>query len=148
MSDQQWYKALDGQQIGPLSEADLAEDIRNGDAGESTLVYTAGMANWTALGDVPRLRAHLPEEVRAGLPVPAGRAAHEIDYRIEGVEMQYVEIELDPGESAVAEAGGMMYMHTGIAMETVFGDGSREQTGFMNKLLGAGRGCSPARACS
>ena len=140
MSDQQWYKALDGQQIGPLSEADLAEDIRNGDADESTLVYTAGMANWTALGDVPRLRAHLPEAVRSVLPVPAGRVAHEIDYRIEGVEMQYVEIELDPGESAVAEAGGMMYMHSGIAMETVFGDGSEApQSGFMNKLLGAGK---------
>ena len=140
MSDQQWYKALDGQQIGPLSEADLAEDIRNGDADESTLVYTAGMANWTALGDVPRLRAHLPEAVRSVLPVPAGRVAHEIDYRIEGVEMQYVEIELDPGESAVAEAGGMMYMHGGIAMETVFGDGSEApRSGFMNKLLGAGK---------
>lgn len=140
MSDQQWYRAQDGNQVGPMSEADLAADVRNGDADASTLVYTAGMANWTALGEVPRLRAHLPADAVAVLPVPGGRIAHEIDYRIEGVEMQYVEIELDPGESAVAEAGGMMYMHAGIDMETVFGDGSGpQQGGFMNKLLGAGK---------
>ena len=141
MSDQQWYTARNGNRAGPMPEADLAEDIRNGAADASTLVYTAGMAGWTALAEVPRLRAHLPAAGRAAPPVPAGRIAHEIDYHVEGVEMQYVEIELDPGESAVAEAGGMMYMHSGIVMETVFGDGSRQQQqgGFMNKLLGAGK---------
>ena len=69
-----------------------------------------------------------------------GRTAHEIDFAIEGIEMQYVEVELDPGESAVAEAGGMMYMTSGIAMETTFGDGSESrQAGLMDKLLGAGK---------
>jgi uncharacterized protein (TIGR00266 family) len=140
MSDQQWYRAEGGNQVGPMSEAELATTIRKGEADASTLVYTAGMANWIPLGDVPRLRTHLPEEARSLLPVPAGRIAHEIDYHVQGVEMQYVEIELDPGESAVAEAGGMMYMHGGIAMETVFGDGSEPpRGGFMNKLLGAGK---------
>ncbi len=140
MSDQQWYRAQDGNQVGPMSEAELATAVRQGDADASTLVYTAGMANWTPIGDVPRLRAHLPDEARSLLPVPAGRIAHEIDYQVQGVEMQYVEIELDPGESAVAEAGGMMYMHGGIVMETVFGDGSEPpRGGFMNKLLGAGK---------
>jgi len=65
--------------------------------------------------------------------------AHEIDYRISGSEMQYVEIELDPGESVVAEAGSMMMMDEGISMETIFGDGSGENKGVMGKLLGAGK---------
>src|SRR5205085_4331688 len=64
---------------------------------------------------------------------------HEIDYRIFGNEMQYVEIELDPQEAVVAEAGGMMYMEDGIEMETIFGDGSQQGGGFLGTLLGAGR---------
>ncbi len=62
-----------------------------------------------------------------------------IDYEIFGNEMQYVEIELDPGEAAIGEAGSMMYMHDGIAMDAVFGDGSAQQNGLMGKLLGAGK---------
>lgn len=62
-----------------------------------------------------------------------------IDYEIFGNEMQYVEIELDPGEAAVAEAGGMMYMEDNIEMETIFGDGSQQKSGFMSKLMGAGK---------
>jgi len=65
--------------------------------------------------------------------------AHEIDYRIEGSEMQYVEIELDPGESVIAEAGSMMMMDQNIAMETIFGDGSDQGKGLVGKLFGAGK---------
>jgi uncharacterized protein (TIGR00266 family) len=64
---------------------------------------------------------------------------HEIDYRIVGGDMQYVEVELDPNEGTVAEAGGMMYMDDGIEMETVFGDGSQKQTGFLGAMMGAGK---------
>jgi len=64
---------------------------------------------------------------------------HEIDYRILGDDMQYVEVELDPGEAALAEAGGMMYMDEGIQMETIFGDGSKPRAGFMDALMGAGK---------
>ncbi|HEY0968727.1 MAG TPA: TIGR00266 family protein [Opitutaceae bacterium] len=66
-------------------------------------------------------------------------AMHEIDYKIHGDDMQFVEIELDPGEATVAEAGGMMYMEDGIAMETIFGDGSQKSSGFVGALLGAGK---------
>ena len=66
--------------------------------------------------------------------------AHDVDYKILGSDMQFVEIELDPGESAVAEAGAMMYMTGGIQMETIFGDGSGQRTGgVMGALLGAGK---------
>src|SRR5436309_8459138 len=64
---------------------------------------------------------------------------HEIDYKIFGDDMQYVEVELDPMEAAVAEAGGMMYMEDGIEMETIFGDGSQQSSGFLGALMGAGR---------
>jgi uncharacterized protein (TIGR00266 family) len=66
-------------------------------------------------------------------------AMHEIDYHIHGDDMQFVEIELDPEEAVVAEAGGMMFMEDGIEMETIFGDGSQQNTGFLGSLLGAGK---------
>jgi len=72
-------------------------------------------------------------------PISPGQRAHEIDFKILGSEMQFVEVELDPGESAVAEAGSMMYMTPGIQMETVFGDGSQQRSGVMGALLGAGK---------
>ncbi|MEY3982666.1 MAG: hypothetical protein RL160_223 [Bacteroidota bacterium] len=64
---------------------------------------------------------------------------HEIDYRLYGEEMQCVEIELDPQETVVAESGSFMMMEDGMQMETIFGDGSRQQGGFFNKLVGAGK---------
>lgn len=62
-----------------------------------------------------------------------------VDYEIKGAEMQFVEVELDPGEAAIGEAGSMMFMDAGIGMDTVFGDGSKNQGGFFGKLLGAGK---------
>nr|WP_281255662.1 TIGR00266 family protein [Desulfamplus magnetovallimortis] len=63
-----------------------------------------------------------------------------MDFQIYGHEMQYVEVELDPGESAIAEAGALMYKSETIDMETVFGDAtSTQQSGFMSRLLGAGQ---------
>jgi uncharacterized protein (TIGR00266 family) len=64
---------------------------------------------------------------------------HEVDYKIFGDDMQFVEVELDPMEAAVAEAGGMMYMDDGIQMETIFGDGSQQNSGFLGSLMGAGK---------
>ena len=66
-------------------------------------------------------------------------AMHVIDYKIHGDDMQFVEIELDPAEAVVAESGAMMFMDEGIAMETIFGDGSQQSSGLMGSLLGAGR---------
>ncbi len=62
-----------------------------------------------------------------------------VDFEIKGAEMQFVEVELDPGEAAIGEAGSMMFMDTDIDMDTVFGDGSRQQGGLFGKLLGAGK---------
>ena len=62
-----------------------------------------------------------------------------VDFEIKGAEMQFVEVELDPGEAAIGEAGSMMFMDVGIGMDTVFGDGSAQQGGIFGKLIGAGK---------
>lgn len=64
---------------------------------------------------------------------------HEIDYKIVGEEMQYVELELDPGESAIAEPGSFMMMEQDIEMQTIFSDGSAENAGILSKLFSAGK---------
>jgi uncharacterized protein (TIGR00266 family) len=68
-----------------------------------------------------------------------GQKAHEIDYKIIGEEMQCVEIELDPEETAIAESGSFMMMDDGIQMATIFGDGTNQQKGFLGKLMSAGK---------
>ena len=146
---QQWYMAIGGRQVGPVTEQEIVSNLKNGSIDAQTLVFTAGMSNWTPLREVTQFAAHLaPVAAAPGAPPPAyipptgaaGRRAHEIDYKIFGEDMQFVEIELDPGESAVAEAGAMMYMTNGIQMETIFGDGSgQQQSGLMGALMGAGK---------
>jgi uncharacterized protein (TIGR00266 family) len=64
---------------------------------------------------------------------------HDIDYKIYGDDLQFVEVELDPQEAVVAEAGAMMYLEDGIAMETIFGDGSGQSAGILGSLFSAGR---------
>jgi uncharacterized protein (TIGR00266 family) len=144
MSQQQWYMAIGGHQVGPVSQDDVITNLRNGTIDGNTLVFTDGLKNWTPLKEVPQLASYLPgaaasKAAAAPPPIVPGRRAHEIDFRILGSEMQFVEVELDPGESAVAEAGSMMYMTPGIGMETVFGDGQSSGGGVMNAILGAGK---------
>jgi uncharacterized protein (TIGR00266 family) len=66
-------------------------------------------------------------------------SADDIDYEIKGQELQFVEVELDPGESAVAEAGAMVWKDATVEMTTVFGSGAGQESGFMGKLLSAGK---------
>jgi uncharacterized protein (TIGR00266 family) len=140
---QQWYLAIGGQKVGPLDEADVIGRIRTGGIDAGTLVFASGMTNWTPLGAVPQLAGFLPGAAAppAGGPPPVpGRRAHDIEFEVHGSEMQFIEVALDPGESAVAEAGAMMYMTDAIQMETIFGDGSSAGgAGFMDALLGAGK---------
>lgn len=65
--------------------------------------------------------------------------ADDVDFEIKGQELQFVEVELDPGESAVAEAGAMVWKDASIEMTTVFGNGAGQESGFMGKLLSAGK---------
>jgi uncharacterized protein (TIGR00266 family) len=68
------------------------------------------------------------------------RNNHEIDYKIYGEELQYVEVELDPQETVIGEPGGFMMMDDGIEMQTIFGDGSQQQgSGLLDRLMNAGK---------
>jgi uncharacterized protein (TIGR00266 family) len=64
--------------------------------------------------------------------------SHEIDYQIKGESIQIVEVEMDPGETVIAEAGAMLFMDEGIVFETKMGDGSNPKAGLFDKLLSAG----------
>ncbi len=140
MSQQQWFMAIGGHQVGPVSVDDVVTNVRNGTIDGDTLVFTSGMKGWTPLKSVPDLARELGGGPPSMPPLAPGRRAHDIDFKIEGNEMQFVEVELDPGESAVAEAGSMMYMTPDIDMETVFGDGSQQaRSSVVNALLGAGK---------
>lgn len=132
----QWYLMYDNDRIGPLDTAQAQEKAMENPKGYA---WREGYAQWlpitqvSELSGAPGLDAPPPPTARA-------RRSDEIDFKIVGAEMQFVEIELDPGESAVAEAGAMMYKHPDIHMEAVFGDGSSGGGGgFMGKLLGAGK---------
>jgi uncharacterized protein (TIGR00266 family) len=143
----QWYMAIGGHQVGPVGQSEIISNLQNGSIDAETLVFTAGMTSWQKVKDVPAFAAFVRNPAAAsagqapGMPPPApGRRAHDIDFEIHGNEMQFVEVALDPGEGAVAEAGSLMYMTQGINLETIFGDGSQQQSkGVLDALLGAGK---------
>lgn len=137
MSNQNgWYYVSEGVTIGPVSQEELTHALPSAN-GPQTLIWGPGVAQWTEARHISALRAS-PKPVAPPPTVPSNRTADDIDYEIFGDDMQFVEVELDPGEVVIAEAGGMMYMSQGIEMQTVFGDPSKNQ-GFMGKLFDAGK---------
>lgn len=141
-----WYYARGQQQVGPLTLQQLVRELAGTPSGDATLVFGPGMNHWMPAREVEPVRMAMtaPPSIAAPPPLPsgAGRAyrSDEIDYEIVGSEMQYVEIALDPGETVIAEPGGMMFMTSGIRMETVFGDPSKpQQGGLLGKLMTAGK---------
>lgn len=134
----QWYLASNGQQWGPLDLAAARAKAREIPDG---YCWRAGYAEWVPIANASELSADAPVPVPA-TPPPAGRrTADVVDYRIYGEDMQFVEIELDPGEAVVSEAGAMMYKDAAVQMETIFGDGSHSGQGgsFVDQLLSAGK---------
>ncbi|HSS85506.1 MAG TPA: GYF domain-containing protein, partial [Reyranella sp.] len=135
----QWYFHIPGQadRLGPFDD-DAAR--RQAQINPRALAWREGMSGWSAVADVAELRS-------AGSPppppLPGNRPARadDIDFQVHGHEMQFVEIELDPGESAIAEAGALMFKDSSVQMDTVFGDGRHEGQGggFMDKLMSAGK---------
>jgi len=140
MAGAQWYMAIGGHQVGPASEDEILSNLQNGSIDANTLLFTGGMTSWTPLSQVPQFASSLKTPHVVPPPIgAAARKAHDIDFKVFGEDMQFVEVELDPGESAVAEAGSLMYMTDAIKMETVFGDGSQQPSGIVGALLGAGK---------
>ena len=133
----QWYLSYKGKQFGPF---DVAKAVRIAEEHPDAFAWREGFVNWVPVSQIAELTTQPPHIPSPPVPEkPPG--ADVIDYKIFGAEMQFVEVELDPGESAVAEAGAMMYKDSSIHMQTVFGDASASEQdgGFMSKLLGAGK---------
>ena len=137
----QWFFSYNGQQVGPLDQAAAVAQARQNPDG---FAWREGFSGWKPINQINELAgAALGSVMPAGMPPPpsAPRRSDEVDYRIVGNDMQFVEIELDPGESVVAEAGALMYKDADVQLETVFGDSSYAGQGgtFMDKLLSAGK---------
>ncbi len=130
----QWYLSYDNQRFGPFEEAEARGRAA---ANPNGWAWREGFAEWLPIRQVAELQGGAAPAMAAP-PPPMRGAADEIGFRIVGAEMQFVEIELDPGESAVAEAGAMVYKDPAVAMNTIFGDGT-QQASFMDKLVGAGK---------
>ena len=137
-----WHYHSASGSTASTSEENLTELVEAGTWTPQTLVWTQGMAGWEpAAKALPALfkGSGLPPALPAGGPPPLGKRSHEVDYEIIGESIQMVEIELDPGETVIAEAGAMNYMEDGIAFETKMGDGSQPDSGFMGKLMAVGK---------
>lgn len=137
----QWYFHVPGKsdRTGPLDDEGARQHAR---LNPSAMGWREGMSGWKPVREIPELGA------AAGPATPppftgSGRRADEIEFRIIGNDMQFVEVELDPGESAIGEAGALMYKDAVVQMDTVFGDGSHSgqggSGGLMDKLLSAGK---------
>ncbi|MEP7185456.1 MAG: TIGR00266 family protein [Rhodanobacter sp.] len=136
----QWYFSYgkNTDRIGPLDDdAAKAQAQRQPDG----YCWSEGFTEWKPIRSVTLFGSGA---VMTPPPIPVSLgsgSADEIDYTIVGTDMQFVEIELDPGESAIAEAGALMYKEAAVQMDTVFGDGSTssQSGGLMDKLLSAGK---------
>src|SRR4030095_13936525 len=131
-----WYFSYDGKSTGPFDHARAVEMAAATPKGH---VWRAGFTDWLPISEVAELSRSAP--FRGVTPPPANqRGADDIEFKIFGSEMQFVELTLDPGESAVAEAGALMYKDQAIQLATIFGDGSvaAGAGGFMDQLFGAG----------
>jgi len=140
-----WYLGINGQQQGPLGTQQIMDMIRTGHVNQTAYVYGQTAPTWTPIGQVaafaPMFGQAMPPPPPPPPIAPATAVADQIDFEVFGSEMQYVEVVLDPGEAAIAEAGAFFYMDPGIKMETIFGDGSQgaQNQGFMGKLLGGAK---------
>jgi uncharacterized protein (TIGR00266 family) len=138
MPKAEWFYADSGEAVGPLSREDLLDKLPSLQGGD-TLVYGPGMSSWTPAHNIQALRSAADDLAAVRPPLPTQRRSDEIDFLITGDDMQFVEIELDPDEMVIAEAGAMMYMSNGIHMETRFGDPSQRDQGLFGKLMSAGK---------
>jgi uncharacterized protein (TIGR00266 family) len=161
---QYYYIDSNGKTAGPLGEDKLRELHANDEIKDDTEIAAVGAAEWTTFASM--LSDSLPVSSLKGAPSPppslsdsallppspvAGEVASvpasstgsiscdEIDYEVIGDDLQVVEVELDPGETVIAEAGAMNYMEEGISFEAKMGDGSHPNEGLFGKLLSAGK---------
>jgi uncharacterized protein (TIGR00266 family) len=135
-----WHYISTGGAQAQTEEENLNELASGGTIRRDTMVWCTGMDNWAPASTVlPSLFAGPGTPPPLNLAATSSRRSHEIDYKIIGESIQMVEIELDPRETVIAEAGAMNYMEDGITFETKMGDGSEPEAGMMGKLLSMGK---------
>lgn len=133
---------LDAQnQSQQTTEDQIASMVASGQLTAQSNLWKSGMANWQPAGQLlPHLFPGGTDAPPAMPPAPpTGRRSHELDYELFGDDMQIVEVELDPGETVIAEAGAMNYLEEDISFEAKMGDGSEPSGGVMGKLLAVGK---------
>jgi uncharacterized protein (TIGR00266 family) len=140
-----WHYADANKQQFQIDDSQLAAAVQQGAITPHTPVWTAGMANWQAASQaLPQLFQGMgamagPPPMTSGGGSSMPSKSHQVDYEIFGDDMQIVEVELDPGETVIAEAGAMNYLEQDIQFETKMGDGSQPNEGLMGKLLSVGK---------
>lgn len=129
-----WHFSDNGEQVGPISKTEARDYVANH---PDAMGWRSGFADWLPVKDITEFSPN------ASSPPPVKNMtigqSDEVDYAIKGHEIQFVEVELDPGESAISEAGSMMYKAPDIKMEAIFGDGTGQDGGFMGKMMSAGK---------
>lgn len=140
----QWFFSYNGERSGPFEDDEARAQAARRPEGHC---WQEGFAEWLPIRSVPELAAGAGTPPPAPPPLGGPRGADDIEFTIHGEDMQFVEIELDPGETAVAEAGALMVKDASVRMDTVFGDGSTPGGaagangggGIMDKLMSAGK---------
>lgn len=130
-----WFINAAGHQVGPLTISEAQQYAQEHPRGYA---WREGLPNWLPIASFAELGVVSPPPFTPSLTLSAPSTSDEIDYKIYGSEMQFIELALDPGESVIAEAGAMMYKDLSVEMDTVFGDGS-SRGGFLDQLVGAGK---------
>lgn len=134
-----WFYVDSEGQRHQVTEEQMQSLVASGVVRPETLIWTNGQAEWSRASQVlPALFSgggSTPPPMPPPVPGGSGMRAHDVDYEIHGNEMQIVEVELDPGETVIAEAGGMNYMEDGIVFETKMGDGSSPTNGGLMGIL-------------
>jgi len=142
-----WYYLDKQNQKKQVIESELGALANAGEISPHSNVWSSGMDGWKPASSV------MPELFQDGTggsappPIPAdltagsapGQKCHEVDYEIFGDDMQIVEVELDPREKVIAEAGAMNYLESDITFEAKMGDGSEPNDGLMGKLMAVGK---------
>jgi uncharacterized protein (TIGR00266 family) len=138
MADQtQWHLVVNGNSAGPMSLEELISRLPSA-GGANAMVYGPGLANWTPAGQVPAIAARMGINYASPPPVP-GSISDDVSYKILGNEIQYVEMDIAPGQMIIGEPGFLMYMTAGVQMNTMMGDPSMPNQGLLGKLMTAGK---------
>lgn len=142
-----WHYADQQNHPKQILDEEVLSLVNSGEINQHTRIWTDGMADWVPAGELMPQLFNDGGSATPPPPLPPGGGAvstttqhcHEIDYEIMGGDMQIVEIELDPHETVIAEAGAMNYLEEEIIFEAKMGDGSEPNQGMMGKLLSVGK---------